>query len=284
MTESTAAVSPGALLAGPRSIFTRVLVGVDASAESLDAARQAARLMDGEGSLELLAAYQIVYPAVFGPGAVVPIDREVFSDAAVDALERARAEIHERTDAAGKIVEGRPADALRDEIVRTRATLVAVGSHGTGRIPGIVLGSTATDLIHRAPCSVLVARKGAGQTLARIAVGIDGSSESAAAYAVAKGLAERVGAELWTVVAWGDSRIDRKLVDAIADRHEDFPDAPVPALVRAAADADLLVVGSRGLQGLKALGSVSERVAHESPTTTLIVREVDWQKVGEQLV
>ena len=44
------------------------------------------------------------------------------------------------------------------------------------------------------------------------------------------------------------------------------------ALVEAAADADLLVVGSRGLHGFKALGSVSERVAYEAACSVLVVR------------
>jgi nucleotide-binding universal stress UspA family protein len=56
-------------------------------------------------------------------------------------------------------------------------------------------------------------------------------------------------------------------------RQEDLPDEPVQALVSAAADADLVVVGSRGLHGLKAIGSVSERVAHEARCSTLVVRE-----------
>ncbi len=40
----------------------------------------------------------------------------------------------------------------------------------------------------------------------------------------------------------------------------------------AATPADLLVVGSRGLSGVLALGSVSERVAHEAATSVLVVR------------
>ena len=36
--------------------------------------------------------------------------------------------------------------------------------------------------------------------------------------------------------------------------------------------ADLVVVGSRGLKGLKAVGSVSERVAHDARSPVLIMR------------
>jgi nucleotide-binding universal stress UspA family protein len=46
--------------------------------------------------------------------------------------------------------------------------------------------------------------------------------------------------------------------------------APVEALT--SLGPDLLVVGNRGLQGLRSLGSVSERVAHEAACSVLVVR------------
>jgi len=49
---------------------------------------------------------------------------------------------------------------------------------------------------------------------------------------------------------------------------------PVAAVLDAAreARADLIVLGSRGLRGLRALGSVSERVAHHAGCSLLVVR------------
>jgi nucleotide-binding universal stress UspA family protein len=38
-------------------------------------------------------------------------------------------------------------------------------------------------------------------------------------------------------------------------------------------DADIVVVGSRGLQGGRALGSVSERVAHQANCSVIVLRE-----------
>jgi nucleotide-binding universal stress UspA family protein len=101
---------------------------------------------------------------------------------------------------------------------------------------------------------------------------------------VARRLSERFNAELWPVAAHGGKAVDRRLVDLIADRRrEELPDEPVAALVAAAADADLLVVGSRGLHGLRALGSVSERVAHQAHSSVLVVRRPAWERVSEEL-
>jgi nucleotide-binding universal stress UspA family protein len=48
--------------------------------------------------------------------------------------------------------------------------------------------------------------------------------------------------------------------------------AAVDALAAASAEADLVVVGSRGLHGFRSLGSVSERIAHTAACSTLVYR------------
>jgi nucleotide-binding universal stress UspA family protein len=50
--------------------------------------------------------------------------------------------------------------------------------------------------------------------------------------------------------------------------------APRPALLAAAAEAQLLVVGSRGLGGLEgmSLGSVTAALVHHSPCPVAVVR------------
>ena len=131
-----------------RSVFSRVLVGIDGSEESREAARQAAILVDGE--LTLLAAYDVA-PAIGGTGTGVPayLDEGLQRAAATDALGRAREDVAGASPA-GKIVRGRAADALISEVEREQDTLLVVGSHGLGRLAGFVLGSTATEVIHKA--------------------------------------------------------------------------------------------------------------------------------------
>jgi nucleotide-binding universal stress UspA family protein len=256
-------------------LFQRVLVGVDGSPESAEAARQAALLVAAEGTLTLLSAWTVPPPAVGGMGPIVSYElgAGAFRQEAEHAVATATTAISPPATPQAKVVRGFAWDELIKEAEREPETLIVVGSHGQGRMRGILIGSTATEVVHKAPCSVLVARWGGKRFPRRIVVGVDGSRESAAAYTVARQLADRLGSELWPVVAHGGDGVDRAAVAAILDRrHEDLPDEPVRALVAASADADLVVVGSRGLHGLKALGSVSERVAHDAHCSTLIVR------------
>lgn len=254
-----------------RTIFSRVLVGVDGSQPGLEAARQAATFAEGE--VTLLAAYDIASAVVGGTGFGVPayFDEDAQRRAAEEVLRQVRESLGNPILTA-KIARGVVWDALLREAAAAGDTLIAVGSHGAGRLMGVVLGSVATEVLHKAPCSVLIARPVPSGIPQRIAVGVDGSPESANAYAAAAYLAERFDAELWPVVAHGGEPVDRALVDRIAERREELLDHPVRALVAAAADADLVVVGSRALHGLPSLGSVSERVAHRARSSVLVVR------------
>lgn len=241
---------PHAAREAASSIFSRVLVGVDESPESLEAARQAATLAMGD--VTLLGTYdlmQAVVGAGMAPTPPVQLDERPIREQTEAALARAAREF--AGTARIKVAKGRAWEMLLEEIVQGGATLVAVGSHGAGRAKGILIGSTATELVHKASCSVLVARKPLNGFPSSIVVGLDGSKESAKADAVAAELAQRFGARL--------------------ERYRNVDD-PVSALVEAAIETDLLVVGSRGLHGLKALGSVSERVAHQARCSVLIVR------------
>jgi nucleotide-binding universal stress UspA family protein len=268
----------------PHSVFGRVLVGIDGSPEALEAARQAAVL--AEGPVTLLAVYDIAPAIVGGTGPYVPTyyDDDYQRETAENALARARNELEGIISPTGKIIRGCSWDALLKEIERDQDTLVVLGSHGAGRARGYFVGSTATELIHKSPCSVLVARDAGRPFPTRIVVGIDGSPESAVAYATARDLAERFDAELWPVVAHGGKGVDKRMVAMVVDHHhEDSPDEAVDALVAASAEADLLIVGSRGLHGFKSFGSVSERVAHQAACSVLIAREPPWQRIEKAL-
>jgi len=269
-----------------RRVFTRLVVGIDGSQQSLEAARQAALLQEVGGRLTLFSVWDVTPIIIGGPTTATryDFDEELQRTTAEKALLAARNYIAPYTAATGKLVRGTPVAKLLEEIERDEDTLIAIGSSGTGRLLGIVEGAVATEIIHKAPCSVLVARPVDNGFPRRVVVGVDGSVESAAAYAAAHYIAARFDAELHAVVAWGGKGVNERLVATITDGdHDDRREGPAEALVAAAESADLVIVGSRGLHGLRALGSVSERVAHSAPCSTLVVREPIWQRVAEEL-
>ena len=269
-----------------RRVFTRIVVGIDGSQQALEAARQAALLQDVDGRLTLFSAWDVTPIIVGGPttAARYDFDEDLQRRTAEKALLAARDYVAPYTAATGKLVRGTPSATLLEEIEHDEDTLVAVGSSGTGRLLGILEGAVATEIIHKAPCSVLVARPVRDGFPRRVVVGVDGSVESAAAYAAAHYIAQRFDAELHAVVAWGGKGVNDRLVARITDgEHDDRREGPGEALVAAAENADLVIVGSRGLHGVRALGSISERVAHNASCSTLVVREPTWQRVAEEL-
>jgi nucleotide-binding universal stress UspA family protein len=57
-----------------------------------------------------------------------------------------------------KIVQGRPANIILQEIENENIDLVVMGSHGYGAIAGAILGSVSQRVLHGAKCSVLIAK------------------------------------------------------------------------------------------------------------------------------
>jgi nucleotide-binding universal stress UspA family protein len=249
-------------------VFARVVVGVDETDESLAAVSQAARLLDPGGELLLVSAVQVGKAAGAGFGATRAAS-QLEADAAA-GLERAQELV---PDARTLLVRGEPLAAVVGAIEQESADLVAVGSHERRRGAGLLLGSVATSLLRDVPCAVLVARPPADPDRfpARLVAGVDGSAEGDAAAGAARRIAERHGAELRLVVARGGKNVDADAVRASHPEADETPDAPVDALLAAADGADLIVLGSRGLHGVKALGSVSERVAHQAPCSVLVI-------------
>jgi nucleotide-binding universal stress UspA family protein len=255
-------------------LFSRIVVGVDRSPESVEAARQAAILADHAADFTLFGGWTVPAPGVGfpGPGFSRKGEADLYRGACAKAVTAAK-RVVDGPEVATKVVRGPAAKGLLEEASAERATLLVVGSHGQGRTRGVLAGSTVTEVVHKAPCSVLVVRTADECFPRRIVVGVDGSPESEAAYVVARALADRFGGNVWPVVAHGGVDIDVGRVERIVGyRRDDQPGEPVSALVAASADADLLVVGSRGVHGVKALRSVSERVAHRTSCSTLIVR------------
>ena len=144
----------------------------------------------------------------------------------------------------------------------------------------------------------------------KVVVGVDGSQEAQAALRWAAAEAQAHGATLTAVLAW--SYLDQHHLsngdfdpaygedEARAALHQmvaaaDLPiepeeqvvcDLPSRALLEAAADADLLVVGARGLGGFRGLllGSVSQRVLEEATCPVAVIHRDDGRREGQPVV
>jgi nucleotide-binding universal stress UspA family protein len=163
---------------------------------------------------------------------------------------------------------------LRRERDELDATLLALGGRRSSRFLGIMLGDTGTELVHDAACSALLAcpAEHGPWRPRRIVVGFDGSTCAGVALRTAKELARAFGGSVEVVFATGGESIDR---DVVWSEQVDTwdPAHPIDALVDRSRAVDLIVVGSRGVRGVRALGSVSERVAHQAHCTALVVHE-----------
>lgn len=221
-------------------------------------------------------------------------------------LEAAQARIAERfhdVDVKHQLVQGIGAEAL---IEGSRAAdLLVVGSRGLGGFRGLLLGSVGQHCVTHAPCTVTIVRHRDGRPSAqepwpprRIVVGVDGSEPSTEALRWAVGEARRSGAALHVIgsaVFPGDSGpllVAAAFPDAARDIVEQAlqevgrlaaevtvdgaitENSPAPALVQASKEADLVVVGSRGIGAFRVLllGSVSQHVAHHAHCAVTVVR------------
>jgi nucleotide-binding universal stress UspA family protein len=251
-------------------VFGGVLVGVDGTEPGFEACRQSARLADPESPIDVIAVVCVAEATRASFGVEEAVDR--LQAAAEHALEQAVRLIGDR--ARPRFVDGFVAAALLREAEHAHSTLIAIGTHGHHRLTEILIGGVAGELLHGAPCSVLLARPPAepGRFPRSIVVGVEGSPCSEAALDAARQLATRFRVPLRVIAATGGDDVDPAGVYRRCPAAEVVDVRPVEALTTASHDADLLVVGSRGLSGIRALGSVSERVAHRASCSVLVVR------------
>jgi nucleotide-binding universal stress UspA family protein len=251
--------------------FARILVGVDGTSWGYEALRQALTLAPAESSDVQAVTVLDTAPAIH-TGIYATHFTDVLTRGADEARSVAETIIDGRAGASARVVRGRPLDVLRRERDEMNATLVALGGRRSSRFLGVMLGDTGTGLVHDAACSALLAcpaDEGTWQPR-RIVVGLDSSSHAQAALRTADEHAARFGGTVELVSATAGESIDRD--GAWAERVQSWDDVdPVRSLVERSRTVDLVVVGSRGVRGLRAIGSVSERVAHQAHCTALVV-------------
>ena len=259
------------------TVFDRIVCGVDGTETSLVAAQQASRLLPARRLLQLVSVVEESPPTV---PAATPELRRRYREAQT-ALAAAHTVCPSAWTHIGLGHAGRVLTARAREI---EATLIAVGAPSTGRLGALLLGEAGTHVLENAPCSVLVARAGADASLfpRSIVVGHDGSRTAGCAATIATDLAARLGVPLRIVTATGGDRVETSRLAELDLEWSELP--PVEALVAASEDADLVVVGSSGVHGLRPLGSVSERVGHLAHSSVLVVRPPAQQDANDDAV
>lgn len=264
-----------------------IVVGVDGSPSSLAAVDVAAAQARLRG-LPLRVVHAFIWPyfdVPLGPSPSGPPDGGLQHEAerlVAEAVGRARTTAPD-VEVDGEIVTGGAAAVLLEES-RDAATVV-LGDRGLGGFSGLLIGSVAVQLAAHAHCPVLVVRGGVRAT-GPVVLAVDGSASAAPAVALAFEEAALRDAPLTAVHAWLGP-VEREpgdlLAEALAGCRERHPDVVVreemvrgaarAVLVERSAQAQLLVVGTRGLGGLRGLllGSVSHAVLHHAECPVLVV-------------
>ena len=277
----------------------KILCGVEGVPSSDDALIWAARAAALRGwTLELvtatgfpMAAIDLLYDDAIIQGATTLLE-----EAAARAREAAPG-LQVQVDVDRRI----PALAL---VERSReADLLVVGSHRLTAVERVFSGSLSYQIAAGAHCPVVVVTHLPGPGATGVVVGADGSLDAVEAIALAAAEADWTGQDLHVVHAWQEpttfaaadvfplgvvQQVEEEerlvLAESVAGLAETYPDLVVhthllheqaaTALLRVAAAASLVVVGSRGRHGVARLllGSVSHTVVLHAPCPVLVAR------------
>jgi nucleotide-binding universal stress UspA family protein len=270
----------------------------DGSAASVAATTMAVRLAAARSD-RVVAVH--AYPLVVRAGLRTDLGdaelQEELHDKGRATLEALEVEgVHRRV-----LVPGSPAKAIHDVAVEEGAALIVVGATHQRHIGRVVPGSVAANLLHGAPCPVLVVPEGrADEPIGAVVVAYDDGEQAQAALARATEIARESGAALRIVTAFerhvvagpamitGD--LDQPMRDDLRARAQAVADAidglevetivrigePADVVADAAGPADLIVSGSRGYGPLHSVlvGGVSRQLVDRAPCAVLVVPRV----------
>jgi len=264
----------------PSLRFADILCTVDGKQGGFAAVEQAATLAGPEGHLTLLLVTsnksELTSPEI-GPARAKRI------------LDRATQIAHEA--GVPSTVEVDPASPPSQVILNWGATrdLLSMGAPATGRLAGLAgvfLAGVADTALGSFTTPLLAARSTPGehQFGHRILVASDGREGSDQLVELGQRLARARGADMMLLHASGhESHARRHRVEEQGRRLElatgganevRVEHGSAHDVIMATAEsmgASLVLMGSRRLDGLRAIGSVSRRVVHEAPCSVLLV-------------
>ncbi len=217
-------------------------------------------------------------------------------DVAQDVLDYSR-EAARRfgVEAEADMQRGEPQDAIIEIAQRSRADAIVLGNQGMGKARRFRLGSVPEQVAHYAPCDLLIVNtqsppEAGGEdgpmVYPQMLVGTDGSPTATEAVRKAFELALLLRSNV-TLLFVGDQVIGSIVLDEAAKtlrlgrtqvdtRVEKGDPADTLSTLGAREGYGLVVVGNKGMQGPRRylLGSVPNKVAHQTPTDVLIVKTV----------
>jgi nucleotide-binding universal stress UspA family protein len=280
----------------------RILLGTDGSQDAIRAADWLARFPVPPDSPILIVS---VLPRL-GPRAAEHED--ALHAQAREVVENARSRLAPRP-ADVRLLEANVREGLLRAAEDWKADMIVLGARGLGGLELALLGSVSLGVAREARCAVMIV-KGAAKELQRVVVGLDGSDDSRGALRLVTalplapdtevllvGVAEKihfprsapglVAEPLHAIIGEieGEERARKEQILVAAEntierkvrvQRRSVVGNPPDEIVAAAraTDAQLIVLGSRGLGGIQrlVLGSVSEGVLLQSECTVLITR------------
>jgi nucleotide-binding universal stress UspA family protein len=272
-----------------------VVAGYDGSSTAQAALEYAAHEARERGVPLLLVhgfTWPWIYPPLLAPSEPPP-DPHPRSVAGRQLAEAARllAERFPGLPVRTRLVDGHGAQVLVDH--SRDACVVVLGHRGAGGFTGLLVGSVAIHTAAHALSPVIVVRGNPGKPDAAVVLGVDGSPDGERAADFAFATAARRGVPLLAVTV-GPPATDRYRHPqpapdfahrALAGRPDEYPQVALhtevvragsvaAALIHAAGQAGLVVVGSRGLGGLRGLllGSVGRALIEHAPCPVAVVR------------
>ena len=271
-----------------------ILAGYDGSADSEQALSWAAREALSRGTaLTVCHAFGPGFPVPPGEDGVLDLARRRGERVILSGLRQAQ-HLMGSGEARSLLVAGSAAALLCER--SHDATMVVVGARGVGGVAGLRLGSVSSQVAAHAGCRVVVVRghwrPAAGFVPGPIVVGANGSPPSREALDFAFEEATLRGAPVLAVCALADApgslgradKLREQFEDAIGRWEKHYPEVAVlrrlshggarDALLTAAHDAQLLVVGARGRGGIAGmpLGSISLAALHHAPCPVGVAR------------
>lgn len=296
------------LSAPPRDDTAPVVVGVDGSGTSRDAAHWAGAIAERFGApLRIVHAMPTVGPHLTEVATAIEAvvhsydagNADIFLKEAAEGIRRERPALHVTTAATSDRVD----DVLLDASARAR--LIVLGGRPIVSAAAVLLGSTTLKVTAAAGCPVAVWRgRHTHPTSDPVIIGVDDSPSGRAALAAGFEIAARLGAPVHAVHAWpvrrpgaevmlsmmvdwdGLMALQLSALRQLVERyHHGYPQLEVDcyleegragrALLSHLDGAQLAVVGNRGRGVITAalLGSTSLNMLQHSPVPVIVCHD-----------